>query len=138
MFILQMRLVRQVGKTYFARAEIYEAFTLTDRHRDEFFRDGAALLKGVLKPEVVKKLHEHLLPIPEWDSEKRLNLWMQHDEILDFYLFRPLGDIARQVFQSPQAVTSLLPRLLNFNEILSVQEVTIPQTDGISTGRSVR
>ena len=109
MFILQMRLVRQVGKTYFARAEIYEAFTLTDRHRDEFFRDGAALLKGVLKPEVVKKLHEQLLPIPEWDSEKRLNLWMQHDEILDFYLFGPLGDIARQVLQSPQAVTSLLP-----------------------------
>ena len=109
MFILQMRLVRQVGKTYFARAEIYEAFTLTDRHRDEFFRDGAALLKGILKPEVVKKLHEQLLPIPEWDSEKRLNLWMQHDEILDFYLFGPLGDIARQVLQSPQAVTSLLP-----------------------------
>ena len=97
----QMRLVRQVGKTYFARTENYETFTLTNRHRDEFFRDGATLLKGVLKPEVVKKLHEHVSQIPEWDKEKYVNLWMQHDEILDFYLFGPLGDIARQVFQSP-------------------------------------
>ena len=43
----QLRLVRQVGKTEFARAEHYEAFTLTDRHREEFFRDGATLLKGL-------------------------------------------------------------------------------------------
>eukprot|EP00435_Cladocopium_sp_Y103_P026976 s1350_g6.t1 len=34
---------------------------------------------------------------------------MHQDEFLDFYLFGPLGDIARQVFQSPQAVTSHLP-----------------------------
>ena len=138
MFILQMRLVRQVGKTYFARAEIYEAFTLTDRHRDEFFRDGAALLKGVLKPEVVKKLHENLLPIPEWDSEKRLNLWMQHDEILDFTFLDPWGTLLGRFFRAHRQWHRSYPRLLNFNEILSVQEVTIPQTDGISTGRSVR
>ena len=40
-----MRLVREVGKTYFAKTDNYEAFTLTDRHRDEFFRDGATLLE---------------------------------------------------------------------------------------------
>ena len=103
------RLVRQVGTTDFARPENYEAFTLTDQHREEFFRDGATLLKGVLKPEVMKKLHDQVSPIPAWDHENRLNIWMLRDEILDFYLFGPFGDIARQVFQSPQAVTSHLP-----------------------------
>ena len=104
----QMRLVREVGKTYFAKTDNYEAFTLTDRHRDEFFRDGATLLKGVLKPEVVKKLHEYVAPIDYFDPRNIGNLWMMSDEILDFYLFGPLGDIARQVFQSPQAVTAHL------------------------------
>lgn len=104
----QPELVRQVGKTDFA-SEHYEAFTLTDRHREEFFRDGATLLKGVLKPEVVKRLHQYVAPIPYWDARNLGNLWMASDEILDFYIFGPLGDIARQVFQSPQAVTSHLP-----------------------------
>ncbi|CAL1167112.1 unnamed protein product [Cladocopium goreaui] len=104
----QPELVREVGKTYFAKTDNYEAFTLTDRHRDEFFRDGATLLKGVLKPEVVKKLHEYVAPIDYFDPRNIGNLWMMSDEILDFYLFGPLGDIARQVFQSPQAVTAHL------------------------------
>ena len=98
-----------MGTTDFARSENYEAFTLTDQHREEFFRDGATLLKGVLKPELVQKLHDYIKPIPYWDERNIGNLWMMSDEILDFYLFGPLGDVARQVFQSPQAVTSHLP-----------------------------
>lgn len=43
-----LRLLRHVGTTDFARSEQYEAFTLTDRHREDFFRDGATLLKGLL------------------------------------------------------------------------------------------
>ena len=65
--------------------------------------------QGVLKPEVVKRLHQYVAPIPYWDARNLGNLWMASDEILDFYIFGPLGDIARQVFQSPQAVTSHLP-----------------------------
>ena len=66
-------------------------------------------IQGVLKPEVVKRLHQYVAPIPYWDARNLGNLWMASDEILDFYIFGPLGDIARQVFQSPQAVTSHLP-----------------------------
>eukprot|EP00438_Fugacium_kawagutii_P026353 Skav214023 [mRNA] locus=scaffold3389:43241:45046:- [translate_table: standard] len=105
----QPEFVRQVGKTEFARPENYKRFILTDRHREEFFRDGATLLKGVLTPEVVKKLYDLAAQIGEWDTERRANTWMNSDEILDFYLFGPLGDIAAQVFQSPQAATAHLP-----------------------------
>mmetsp|Transcript_97557 Transcript_97557/g.119495 ORF Transcript_97557/g.119495 Transcript_97557/m.119495 type:complete len:383 (+) Transcript_97557:37-1185(+) len=98
--------VRQVGLTDFANPTNYEAFHLTDRHREEFFRDGATLLKGVLKPELVKKLHDYIAPIPYWDERNLGNLWMLSDEILDFYLYGPLGAISAQLFQSPQAETS--------------------------------
>ncbi|CAE7289236.1 unnamed protein product [Symbiodinium natans] len=101
--------VRVVGKTPFAWPENYEAFTLTDRQREEFFRDGATLLKGVLKPTVIKELHKIISPIPRTDPQHTGNLWMLHDELLDFYLHGPLADIARQLFESPQAVTAHLP-----------------------------
>ena len=113
------RLVRQVGKTDFAKPENYETFTLTDQHREEFFRDGATLLKGVLTPAIVSKLHAQITQINQDDDEKvqslaeipeqGSNVWMLSDEMLDFYLFGPLGNIAAQVFQSPQAVTAHLP-----------------------------
>ena len=104
----QPQLVRQVGKTSFAKPENYKAFTLTDQHREEFFRDGATLLKGVLTPTIIAKLHEQTLPFTI-NEENGANVWMLSDELLDFYLFGPLGSIAAQVFQSPQAVTSHLP-----------------------------
>ena len=100
------RSVRQVGKTDFAKPENYETFTLTDQHREEFFRDGATLLKGVLTPAIVAKLHAFIAAIPQDDTRQAGNVWMVSDEMLDFYLFGPLGNIAAQVFQSPQAVTS--------------------------------
>jgi len=105
----QPELVRQVGKTDFAKPENYETFTLTDQHREEFFRDGATLLKGVLTPAIVAKLHAYIAAIPQDDIRNVGNLWMLSDEMLDFYLFGPLGNIAAQVFQSPQAVTAHLP-----------------------------
>lgn len=86
----QPQLVRQVGKTSFAKPENYKAFTLTDQHREEFFRDGATLLKGVLTPAIVAKLHEQTLPFTI-NEENGANVWMLSDELLDFYLFGPLG-----------------------------------------------
>eukprot|EP00913_Durusdinium_trenchii_P032167 g30120.t1 len=48
-------LVRTVGQSEFARPENYgKSFVVTEEHRKEFFRDGATLLKGVLRPELLK------------------------------------------------------------------------------------
>ena len=74
-----------------------------------FFVEPLETIQGVLKPELVKKLHEYVAAIPYWDARNLGNLWMTSDEILDFYIFGPLGNIARQLFQSHQAVTSHLP-----------------------------
>jgi len=102
--------VRRVGMTEFARAEYYDPFTVTEEHRREFFRDGATQLKKVLRPELVDKLRKLVAPkIQSTNATTSSNLWMDADELLDFYLHAPLGSIAAQIFQSPEAVTGHLP-----------------------------
>lgn len=101
--------VRQVGLTEFALPENYDEFKITEQHREEFFRDGASLLKGVLRPSMVAKLRAVVeRRQPQLTPPTSSNLWMDSDELLDFYLFGPLGGIAAQLFQSRDAVTSHL------------------------------
>ncbi|CAK9036945.1 Uncharacterized 30.6 kDa protein in fumA 3'region (ORF2) [Durusdinium trenchii] len=112
-FLEPPELVRTVGQSEFARPENYgKSFVVTEEHRKEFFRDGATLLKGVLRPEVVEKLHKLILAKADagyFNMTTAFNMWMDSDELLDFYLFGPLGGIAAQFFSSPESVTSHLP-----------------------------
>jgi len=89
---------RQIGASTFANSSRYKPFSLSEEQRALYFQQGWLHLPGVLPPELLSELREVLLrsgvPLDPWNFNGHLG----HDELLDFYLFSPLGQIASQVW----------------------------------------
>lgn len=70
------------------------------------------MIRGVFRPELMRSLVDTLEQSPTFQADDittNFNMWMELDELLDFYTYGPLGSIAAHFFSSPDAKTSSLP-----------------------------
>jgi len=90
---------RKIGLSMFADRDKYKTITLSEEQKRMYFEDGTLMLRNVFPPDLLVQLRKHLyddvggLQIWPWS----INGYLDIDELLDFYLFSNLGDIASQL-----------------------------------------
>eukprot|EP00933_Yihiella_yeosuensis_P035394 TRINITY_DN28929_c0_g1_i1.p1 TRINITY_DN28929_c0_g1~~TRINITY_DN28929_c0_g1_i1.p1 ORF type:complete len:393 (+),score=34.02 TRINITY_DN28929_c0_g1_i1:142-1320(+) len=88
---------RRLGKSELADPKLYDDIVLSAQQRDEFFRDGAIVIRKALKLETLQAVKRAVDAAPKVMEHSS---WMASDAILDFFVYSNLGGIISQLLQA--------------------------------------